>query len=475
MDEWHTVFEQELFSEPKESHLPLENAEKLHTPGAFFSREISREESGRVHDREAKEQVRIITTISRQYRYHFNLLDPVEDRLYDQYKWHCYRRAQKPCFSEKGYLKALKDQTIHRQLYNERHNIEVEYPIEMFRKETKRQAKIPLFQKRMKETLWNTIKAAWMCRTVEFHMDWRDSGRPELSKLEDQERNDLELHKRCFYEFYEAGMASGIQRNIHGNRSLLISIERGKLIFFYGKSVYYFSVKEDGCFYQGKKADFITFFKNLEEERRCVRKLYLDFMIGCRKQGLVYEYMDDPNAFFCYREVDSNDVFMFRYKNAVIRLPYRNGSLYRKTGEKVIEPTIIARELIEKGDLRKKAELKAKQFFRLFLSEKERKVWNRIGAIKLETEGNIYVISTEMRFNPIIRISKTSEKKEALCIMVDNPYIPRHDVLLSSMMLIKSGNEERLNQNANPFPLNTYHKKLLEKIKKAESRLGISV
>lgn len=94
------------------------------------------------------------------------------------------------------------------------------------------------------------------------------------------------------------------------------------------------------------------------------------------RKGIEYSGTFAEPFFMCHM-VDEEEVIQIRYKNVLYNLCFDERHFYRMTGEVILEPKIIVHEVLEKSKDRKKAILKAKQFFKVFLTKSEKEEFSK--------------------------------------------------------------------------------------------------
>lgn len=158
------------------------------------------------------------------------------------------------------------------------------------------------------------------------------------------------------------------------------------------------------------------------------------------------------------------DPFMVRLEDEKIYLScgkefeliLKDGILYRSTMEEIYNLDVLLYEIEkqrEKNDNeRMKREERAKQHFFQFLSEENRKRFKENQYVVLESPHNTYVIHKLKSYNNILKVSKDTGEKRALCITPKEPKISEFDVFTTIVMLLQSGKEDYFLGIANEYP-----------------------
>lgn len=233
------------------------------------------------------------------------------------------------------------------------------------------------------------------------------------------------------------------------------SFKKEYFIFTYGKSVYMFKFIDNEFYLKNERANMKLFFSSLREENKKAWKSYIRVNKLFKEHGI--SHVQNGTTFYIYRLVKENDFFYIRYNDSECYIKIVGRKYYRSNGDEIYNPSILVHELISQDQERKKANLKAKQFFKNFLTKKEKQELIRKKSVLVNGSGYDYIFCPTLLVNPIIRIDKKTKEQHCLCVMVENPYIPRYDVLASAMLLVKSGEEEKLNEVANAFDLSEEH------------------
>lgn len=150
----------------------------------------------------------------------------------------------------------------------------------------------------------------------------------------------------------------------------------------------------------------------------------------------------------------------------------KDGILYRSTMEEIYNLDVLLYEIEkqrEKNDNeRMKREERAKQHFFQFLSEENRKRFRENQYVVLESPHNTYVIHKLKSYNNILKISKESGQKRALCITPKEPKISEFDVFTTIVMLLQSGKEDYFLEIANEYPFLSVDEDIFQTLFKKE-------
>lgn len=245
------------------------------------------------------------------------------------------------------------------------------------------------------------------------------------------------------------------------------SFENEYFIFTYGKSVYMFKFIDNEFYLKNERVNMKVFFSQLRDENKNAWKSYIRINKLFESHGI--NHMQRDTMFYVYRLVKEDDYFYIRYNDSECYIKVVGRKYYRSSGDEIYNPSILIHELISLDKERKKANLKAKQFFKNFLTKKEKQELIRKKSVLVNGSDFDFIFCPSFLINPIIRINKKTDEMHCLCVMVENPYIPRYDVLASAMLLVKSGEEEKLNEVANAFDLTEEHLAYANKHTKQES------
>lgn len=399
-------------------------------------------------------------------RYHFSLFLGETDRLYNAYCWQRYKEKKKVIVEPSYFEKAIRE-----WIYGEDES-EEEKDETKFEQETKEghedenthtSNNLHVFDEKQMNIRLKMYKEAVYARYAEYYYE-HHLELPEPEFVMENVKEKLNRECNIIERFAEAGRKCQELSSRLVLDDFQVSFDDGYFIFTYGKSIYKFTVTHDAFYLKGKKVDMCLFFNNLRNENKRVWKHSIRLAKLFEKRGIPYHFSRYENMFILYRIVDEeDDVFYLRYKNAECRLRWDKRKFYRLNGEEVKNPAILVHEMIELDGNRKKAQLKAKQYFQTFLTKEEKEMFIKTKSVLIEGKNYYYIFCPDILANSIIRIEKETEKVHSMCVMLEDPYIPRYDVIASALLMVKTGQEKQLNAIANAFGCSEEHRKMLKK------------
>lgn len=451
------VEEYECFLPPGEIHIDLEEQLQNRVRKILLKSKIPIDNSNLLEEELKKEitQLENFLVDFQNYILDEGMLD--NDRLYYAYSWTRYKEKKKPIVNQ-GHLENILSKNKKQEEDNSKNK--EEYTPEKITNNTKPNKSLHLFNEEDYELKIRLFKEGSLGKIAEefflengFFAEEEDILKEWELKLEEQ--CDI---ARTFFKFGNKEKSLNQRLNLD---DFYFSFENEYFLFFYGKTIYKFSYKEEKFFLGNKPVNLVEFFSKLKERKIKTWEQISYFKEMFSKEGLNYSH-DYNNKFFFYKLVEEEEYIRFFYKNIEKNIVCKENKYYRLTGEEIIKPEILCHEFINFSLERKKANLKAKQFFETFLNKKEKNELLKKKSLLIKGEKYDYIFCPNIYINPIIRINKKSEKIEALCVMLQNPHIPRWDVLASAMLLIKTRQEEKLNANANAFETNNEHLQILK-------------
>lgn len=452
---------------PYDEHIRLEQAGTLYKD-SFLSNKHTRpifKTRKELVESELQEESLFLQNFMEDFdHYHFTVFLRETERLYNAYCWNNYKEGRHVRIEYSYFQELIVEWFTARYIDDENSTEELDNKVNQQDKEIEKKNHLHVFEKEQMELKKRLYKESLYARHTEDYYH-KHQKLPEPEFIEKSLEEKVVKNLNTFDHFCEkARKETSLNHKTHAE-DFHFSFLDNNFIFFYGKTVYIFEIIENDFYLKGKKVDLKIFFSNLRKEKKKVWRHSIRINKMFKKNGIEYnEY--GPDFFFVYRIVNNQDDFFYiRYKNAECRLNWDYKNFYRPTGELIIKPEIIVHEMIENDYGRKKAKLKAKQFFQTFLNKSEKNQFHKHKSVFVKGKKYDYVFCPEFYYNPIIRINKETKLKESLCVMFDNPYIPRYDVVASAMLLVKSGQEELLNEKSNAFELTDKHENKLKKLK----------
>ena len=465
-----TVEEYELIDPPKENHLREDQMNRLLFDSwvhAVKTLPILRSRKEMTDEEFETEKQRVHDLFEEFLPYLFTAFLSEHTRLYNVYCWRCYKEKKKAMIEPSYFEKIALDWSLYVLEQQE----EKEKEKETSDNQADSSAETPseeetswlhVFDEKQMQLRLTLYEESIYARHTEYHYaEYGELPDPDLIREQTKEKVDFEL--RVIKQFIAIGQQC---KELDVRRVLddcFFSFEDDKFLFFYGKSIYKFTVSDGDFYLKENKVDLPAFFSNLRQENKRVWKHAIRLGKLFERKGIPYCTNGTENLFFLHRIVDEQDTFYLRYKQAEMTVLWDKRNFYRMNGEQIKVPSILVHEMVELNGSRKKAQLKAKQYFQMFLTKAEKEMFVKTKSVFVKGETYDYLFCPEILVNSIIRMDKNTGKKESMCVMLDDPYIPRYDVIASALLMVKTGQENQLNAIANAFECSDAHHQMLKK------------
>ena len=483
-----TIKEYEYYPEPFDVHIPIRMVGEPYHLGYKFSMDMEGVINDKEFEKDHGKELLIIHLISNLVKSHPQIWNSLVV-YYDAYRWICYGNEIKVHFKfddfttlfdlgmETSFSNATQfKQFIASEIFNKQNGTELTYDNlgeraaiyggSLFTIEQNRHH--VLFEQTATKVYMKLFKMALEYRYLTYRIE-KDGKTPSYQKMHDYVKNIMATSSMILDQIFQAAEKFGPSfKGETLSRSISFDIHNDKVNLFYGKSCYTFSLLNGVVCLGQHQVNLRDFFIKLEEDRRVVRKHVVSLLGVFSKGGITIN--DYPGIFSIIRYKGDVDQIVIRLDDGLIKLRFDHQKLYRDTGEEVLDIGILVNEALEISGKREKAKMKARQFFRLFLDKDEKKQLAVTKMVCIKGQDADYLFTPYYAVNPIIKLGKKDGQRKALCVMTDNPYIPRFDVLASAIVLIKAGREEELLSTANSFDLSSKHTNMLEKFEKIRER-----